>query len=455
MRLALKVILATTLGMLAILIGFGHYRTQRQLASIEEDMSRDHRLIATTLRSCVARAWERNGAEWALSLVKAADSERPHLTIGWLGRADSQATVESRELGKSLVTRVPVVVEGQPVGAIQITERLDGRDDYVRASAVNAVAATATSIGLAVLVTLVCGVWMIGRPLDALIRKARRVGEGDLSGPLEFHQRDELGELANEMNAMCERLGAAQVRAREEATARIEALQQLRHADRLVTVGRLAAGIAHELGTPLNVIAGRTKLLRRGGAASEVLEESLGIVADQVDRMAAIIRQLLDFARHREPKRALTELGAIVGSTVRLMQPIARKRSVELCVEGEGSVVASVDRAQIEQVLSNLIVNAVDACSDGGKVKISCGALPARDGEPPAPFIRIEDDGRGMDEATQSRIFEPFFTTKDVGKGTGLGLSVAYGIVQEHGGALQVESTPNHGSTFTVRLPPP
>ena len=455
MRLALKVILATTLGMLAILIGFGHYRTQRQLASIEQDMSRDHRLIATTLGTCVARAWEQNGAAWALSLVKAADSERPHLTISWLERADSQATVETRELGKFLITRVPVLASGQAVGAIQIAERLDGRDDYVRASAVNTVAATATSIGLAGLVTLVCGVWMIGRPLDALIRKARRVGEGDLSGPLEFRQRDELGELASEMNAMCERLGTAQRLAHEEASARIEALQQLRHADRLVTVGRLAAGIAHELGTPLNVIAGRTKLLRRGRAGSEALEDSLAIVADQVERMAAIIRQLLDFARHREPKRALTELGAVVASTVQLMRPIVKKRGVELRIEGDARVQAAVDRAQLEQVLSNLIVNAVDACSDGGTVQISCGTQPGADGEPPTPFIRIVDDGRGMDEATQSRIFEPFFTTKDVGQGTGLGLSVAYGIVQEHGGSLSVESTPNQGSTFTVRLPQP
>jgi len=454
MRLAFKVILATTLGMLAILIGFAHYRTQRQLASIEEDMARDHRLIATTLRTCVARAWEHNDAAWALSLVEAANSERPHLTIGWLDQADPNAGVETLELGEFLVTRVPVVASGRAVGAIQISERLDGRDDYVHASAVNTVAATATSIGLAGLVTLVCGVWMIGRPLDALIRKARRVGEGDLSGPLRFRQRDELDELASEMNAMCERLASAQVQAREEASARIEALQQLRHADRLVTVGRLAAGIAHELGTPLNVIAGRTKLLRRG-AASEAVDDSLSIVADQVERMAAIIRQLLDFARHREPKRAVTELGSVVRASIQLMRPMAKKRGVELGVDGEDRVMASVDRAQIEQVLSNLIVNAVDACADGGSVQVSCGAEPGNDERPPTPFIRIRDDGRGMDEATQSRIFEPFFTTKEVGQGTGLGLSVAYGIVQEHGGSLRVESAPNRGSTFTVLLPPP
>jgi signal transduction histidine kinase len=301
------------------------------------------------------------------------------------------------------------------------------------------------------------GMWLVGRPLQLLAGKAQRIGEGDLSGPVSLEQRDEIGQLGREVNAMCERLSEANARTQAETSARIHAMEQLRHADRLITVGRLAAGIAHELGTPLNVIAGRVKMLRRGKVDAETQSEYLASVAEQAERMTRIIRQLLDFAGRRDPRTTATDLHTIARAIQRLVEPIARKHQVEVALSEQGRAMALGDPVQLEQVLSNLVVNGIHACEVGGRVEISCGTEVASNGgsasETKRAFLRVSDDGHGMDEETQARIFEPFFTTKEIGQGTGLGLSVAHGIVLENGGSISVSSRKGQGSTFSVFLP--
>jgi signal transduction histidine kinase len=268
---------------------------------------------------------------------------------------------------------------------------------------------------------------------------------------LDLRQRDEIGELAREVNAMCERLVLANEKTEAETLARIAALEQLRHADRLITVGRLAAGVAHELGTPLNVVAGRVKMLRRQTLERSVMEEYHAIIAEQAERMASIIRQLMDFARRREPKVAAADLASIARAIKRLVMPLASRRNIQVNVPATEPVLARGDTVQLEQVVSNLVVNAIHACDDGGHVDIDVGIRATAEG--PRAYVRVSDNGHGMDRATLERIFEPFFTTKELGQGTGLGLSVAHGIVQEHGGAFSVESKPGHGSTFSIFLP--
>jgi signal transduction histidine kinase len=168
--------------------------------------------------------------------------------------------------------------------------------------------------------------------------------------------------------------------------------------------------------------------------------------------MASIIRQLMDFARRRGPKVSAADLLSIARSIEKLVTPIAARRNVTVKVVSETPVLALGDVVQLEQVVSNLVVNAIHACSDGGHVEIACG-LRTLEGQATRAFVRVSDDGHGMDDATMERIFEPFFTTKEVGQGTGLGLSVAHGIVEEHGGLVRVESRPGQGSTFSVFLP--
>jgi signal transduction histidine kinase len=481
MRLALKVILASVLGTLAVLVSFAWVRVDREVALFDSDMRKDHRLIGATLAVSVRTTWSSLGPARILDLIHRADAERPGLRISWVHRDGRPNTgpplfahpaleglrnIEHAVLTDSktperqyLVTRVPVRDGAELLGAIEIAESMDARDRYIRSSFWNTVLATVAMIIVSGAGVVVFGLWLVGKPLRLLAAKAKRVGQGDLGGPLELRQKDEIGELATEVNAMCERLAEANARTEAETIARIETLEQLRHADRLITVGRLAAGIAHELGTPLNVIVGRTKMLRRGGLHPAVSAEYLGVVAEQAERITAIIRQLMDFARPREPKISAVDLRTIARSIVKLLEPMARKRSVSLAVTSHDSVQALGDAMQLEQVLSNLVVNAIQACKEGGRVAISFGiegtnhhangsaATSAR------AYLRVADDGHGMDEAARCRIFEPFFTTKGVGQGTGLGLSVAHGIVEEHGGSISVASEPGHGSTFSVVLP--
>ena len=477
MRLALKVVLVTVLGTLAVLVVFGYLRTRREIALFDSDIRNDHALIGTTLAVCVASTWSAAGPERALALVEQANAARDYLTIRWVYPDESPAAigehravypvsthggVEHRVLDlpdesgepngpSALVSHVPVRDAGDLIGVIEIAESMAVRDAFLRSSIESTALATASMVLVSGVVVLVFGVWLVGRPLALLTDKANRVGRGDLAGPLALAQRDEIGELAREVNAMCERLIEANAQTERETLARIAALEQLRHADRLITVGRLAAGVAHELGTPLNVIGGRVKMLRRGQREPALLEEYLAIIAEQVERMTSIIRQLMDFARRREPKVAAADLHASACSIRRLVSPIAQKRRVDVVVTSAEPVWARGDAVQLEQVMSNLVVNAIHACAEGGRVEISCG-VRAEGGEPRA-FVRVSDDGHGMDAATRERIFEPFFTTKDVGQGTGLGLSVAHGIVQDHGGSIEVESVPQRGSQFSVFLP--
>jgi two-component system, NtrC family, sensor kinase len=154
---------------------------------------------------------------------------------------------------------------------------------------------------------------MVGRPTRRLRDFARRTGTGDLGGSLRAQQRDEIGELAAEMNRMCERLREANDRLQRETAARIGAIEQLRHTDRLRPVGTLASGIAHELRTPLNVVAGRAKMVASGEVIGAEATDSCRIIVDQVDRIAKIIRQLLDFARRRSPDRGPCQLGGSPG----------------------------------------------------------------------------------------------------------------------------------------------
>jgi signal transduction histidine kinase len=477
MRVALKLVLATVLGTLAVLIIFGWVRAAREVELFDSDMRRDHLLVGTTLAVCVADEWANAGEDRALQLVRQADEERPHMRLGFVhpdgtqsnlapGRAVRHQVVDHLEHfvttevdepdEEFLVTRVPVHGRaGEVLGAVEIAERLGVRSEYIRSNIVGTLAATLAMVGFSGFVVAVMGVWLVGRPLNLLAAKAKRIGQGDWSGPLSFKQRDEIGQLGSEVNAMCERLSEANARTEAETTARIAAIEQLRHADRLITVGRLAAGIAHELGTPLNVIAGRVKMLRRGTVDPEASAEYLQAVAEQAERMTAIIRQLLDFAGRREPRAVPTDLHGIARVIVRLVEPIARKHSVDVAIESEGHAMALGDPVQLEQVLSNLVVNGIHACQSGGRVRIACGTEtePAVAGQERRAYLRVADDGHGMDEQTMARIFEPFFTTKDIGQGTGLGLSVAHGIVLENGGSISVKSEPGQGSTFTVFLP--
>ncbi len=266
-------------------------------------------------------------------------------------------------------------------------------------------------------------------------------------------------ERTAELKQRAQQLEEAWAKVRTESEARIAALEQLRHEDRLKTVGRLASGIAHELGTPLNVISGYAGMIAGGGLAPQDVVESAQTIKAQSERIANIVRQILNFARRRPGQRAAVDLQQLARQTLELMAPLAQKQKVKLVLpEGADPAVVHADVEQVRQVLLNLVTNAVQAMERGGNVEVTVG--PARGPLPPDRAdagqyvcVSVRDEGEGIREENLTRIFEPFFTTKGPGKGTGLGLAIAEGIVREHGGWITVESTPGRGSRFCVYLP--
>lgn len=246
---------------------------------------------------------------------------------------------------------------------------------------------------------------------------------------------------------------------RRAEEARLAAVEQLRRAERLATVGTLAAGIAHELGTPLHVVLTYAKMIASGEAQGGEVARGAGVIAEQAERMTRIIGRILDFARPRPPEKALADVAAIARAALGVLAPLAERRGVTLeFAQGPGSAAATVDVGQLQQVLVNLVMNAIQASARGARVAVEVGEARARRpgaGAEPAEHVRVDvrDEGEGMQPERLARLFEPFFTTKPAGEGVGLGLSVSHGIVREHGGWIQVESEVGKGSRFTVHLP--
>jgi signal transduction histidine kinase/CheY-like chemotaxis protein len=250
-------------------------------------------------------------------------------------------------------------------------------------------------------------------------------------------------------------------------TARLEAevakrTQQLFQAQKMEAVGLLAGGVAHDFNNLLTVITGRTELLVRRLPPGDPVARGLGLIAETAHRAASLTRQLLAFSRKQRLERRVVSLNSIVTDMEKMLRPLIGEQISLVTVLDPELGLVSGDAGQLEQVILNLVVNARDAMPHGGSVVIRTANSQLDDatgGWRPGPdvgchaVLSVSDTGIGMDHATQARIFEPFFTTKDPGNGTGLGLSTVYGIVQQHGGFISVESAPGVGTTFRVCLP--
>jgi two-component system, sporulation sensor kinase E len=223
--------------------------------------------------------------------------------------------------------------------------------------------------------------------------------------------------------------------------------EQLRKTERIAELGTLASGMAHEIGTPMNVILGRAEyLLQR--TADEGMKKGLATIIAQIERITKVMNQLLVFARRKQPDRQVVDLGKIVEDSLEMFQErmTHNRIMVEQAIEGNLPFIHA-DRDQLVQVLINLVTNSLHAMPEGGRLRLSL----AREGS--HVCLGVSDTGHGMPEDIRSKIFEPFFTTKDFGKGTGLGLTVVKGIIEEHGGTITVESVVDKGTTFWIRLP--
>ena len=383
-------------------------------------------------------------------------AEPPKGTLAALRRGETVSWIQKRGGAASVVAVVPVMVNGR-LGLVSFLDDTSIQRDHVLRTMVMLVALSLLVSVLFLVLANLLGRRIIGEPVAALTRVVSAVGRGQFDVRAEPHSEDELGALARAFNGMAAQLQATQARLEQETQARIEAIDRLRHAERLVTVGKLAAGVAHELGTPMNVILGRAKLISSGEVKGEEALKCARIVGEQVDAMMRIIRQLLDFASRKQPRRTLVDGGQLLADTVTLLGPLAQKSGVALqLAPPEEPVGVSADRPALQQVLSNLVVNAVHASKAGGQVQLGVRRGPAT--TPAGAPVRtvqftVRDSGHGLSPEVRQHLFEPFFTTKEVGQGTGLGLAVSWGIAEDHGGWIAAESEPGQGALFTVHLP--
>jgi signal transduction histidine kinase len=227
-----------------------------------------------------------------------------------------------------------------------------------------------------------------------------------------------------------------------------QAQQQIVQSEKLASIGQLAAGVAHEINNPVGVILGFSQFLQRQIPPDDICAEPLSTIERESMRCKQIVQNLLDFARMGDPCWLEVDLHQILGATCRLLEYQLSKDHVELATRFDPHLPPIMaDPQQMQQVFVNIVMNAQQAMPQGGRLTIETWV----EGETVA--VAFTDEGVGIPQEHQHRIFDPFFTTKEPGEGTGLGLSVSYGIVQRHGGRLQVESQVGRGSTFTLYLP--
>ena len=282
------------------------------------------------------------------------------------------------------------------------------------------------------------------RRLMLLISMVERTGKGSyphLTDPALRKAHDEVGVLIDKFNAMEDLLAGHEA----ELERKNAELMQIK---KLAAIGTLASGVAHELNNPLNNISLSAQVLRReaGEGCSSGVKETIADILSQTERVKRIVGDLLEFARGREPQFQDVELTGLIEAVYR---QIAKNRGLDnvrfSLASEEGKIVISADQGQMEQVFTNLFLNAVDAMQERGELLVSTKRADQ------AVVIRIADTGRGIDPGAMDKLFEPFYTTKD--KGTGLGLAIVYNIIKKHYGDIAVESEAGKGTTFMITLP--
>lgn len=361
---------------------------------------------------------------------------------------------------------VPVVKRGRPMGAVVVTVSL---------AAVDQVRDRGRSIALGFALVAIIGVVLaidlltrrfIHRPLGSIRDTMVRAGRGDLQARAQLARPDEIGAIALGLNEMLDQMGKfnsaleAQVRrATEELRARNRELMEsyerlfelrgaLAHAEQLAAVGHMAANVAHQMGTPLNLISGCVQLLRERPGLDPAVAGRLQIIAEQIDKAAATVRTLLDRARPTSPPSE-TDVGELVGRICEMIRPRLDAAGIDLSLTVEPRLPhIRADAVQLELAVLNVVVNAIDAMPGGGGLSVSItSAAPDR------IVVEVADTGRGIAPEVLPKIFEPWVTTKPKGRGTGLGLSIARDVIVAQGGSITAHERSTGGALFRIELP--
>jgi len=299
----------------------------------------------------------------------------------------------------------------------------------------------------------------ITRPLRVMVEATDKIARGDLDHRVEINLRDEIGQLASSFNRMADNLAMANdnltqwgqmlEKRVEERTHELREMQDsLIRSEKLASLGKMAAGVAHEINNPLTSILINTYLILEKCPQDDACRENLTMIADETTRCAQVVKGLLDFARQTPSQAIHTDINGIIDRTVQILEKQASLKNITIIRNLDRSLpLIDIDKSKIQQVFSNLIINACEAMPRGGSLTITSRTDPSGYNIE----VLFADTGIGIPKENLQKLFDPFFTTKSFG--TGLGLAVSYGIIQQRGGTIDVESEVGQGSVFKVQLP--
>jgi signal transduction histidine kinase len=374
-----------------------------------------------------------------------------HLLV--VENSDAEARSEALRQMEDQIAGLVTVASRVPDAAAGVRSNLKQYKSIYRSSLI-VMWVTSAVVLVLFLGLLRSGYLWIFDPIRKLHQGARRVAQGDFNYRVDLKTRDEMAELADAFNKMT---GRFQEIAADLDRQVQERSRQLVRSERLAGVGFLAAGVAHEINNPLSAIAmageslaGRLtdNLDAFPPAEADVIRQYLTLIQDESFRCKQITERLLDFARGRETVREPTDISRLVSEVVAMVQYLTKYREKKIEFSSPGPCYASVNAAEIKQVVLNLVANGLDAVERGGTLRVNL--IEKTD----HLVIEFKDDGCGMTPETIENLFEPFFTRKQAGQGTGLGLSISHRIISQHGGTIAAASPgAGLGSTFAVRVP--
>lgn len=491
-RLGLRLFLVVALAIVAITMTYDVLRIRREGARLRAQLEKEVGLVARAVEGPL-HFWIRTGHRQELeTLLGDIRDAKDALCVGvynLAGRLDLASGAAAEGTGSA--AGCPQILEAETptesilgrwsaLGTFRILALLTHEGDRIATLKVVLPATViadplrrhrdviAVERGL-VLAAIGISLWLaisafVSRPIRRLMRGVEAIGQGNLETRIDVKATTEVGDLARAFNRMAGNLREEQERRQAEAERRNALERQVRHADKLAAIGQLASKLAHEIGTPLNVISGRARILRREFPDGDPRTENLDIIRNQVDRISRDITRLLTVARPPSMRRERMDPAPIVREMAAFVAPEVRKKHVRLALSVAPDLPAvKGDPDGLSQVLLNLLMNANAAVSAGGWIEVA--AVPAKafagDGDGGGPGgeqaaggieIRVSDNGHGIDREILPHVFEPFVSTKQ-GEGTGLGLSICRDIIRDHGGRIAVESAPGEGTTVSIWLP--
>ncbi len=304
---------------------------------------------------------------------------------------------------------------------------------------------------------------IVSKPVSELTHGMDKIATGDFNYSVPIKSKDEMGTLARTFNSMIKDIKAARDQKEvwtqtleTEIAKKTEEIQKthagLVQTEKLASLGRMAAGVAHEINNPLTGVVTFAYLMKKNVSPDSQEAKDLNVIIEQAERCSKIIKNLLVFARAAPAEKGKISINKVLAQTIYMVQNQEKFNNIKFEIKMDESDFTTLgDASQFQQIFLNMIINAADAMNERGTMTIATRKLGVDD----KPFVEIEftDTGGGIPEETLGKLFEPFFTTKPVGKGTGLGLSVSHGIVKHYGGQIDVKSTIGKGTTFFVKLP--